>query len=299
MGIGDITKLQLGVYGDIKTCKTSFGLSFPKPLVHFDLDLSFERATPTLDPNLKIHIVEPSENLSSTHLSTNDIIVIRYKLPLKLESVGGKLQGFLDLWETKLVPNILEVYNTDRISTVQFDTGTILWSIVHQAHLERVQKKREESTRQQLLQIEYARPNSDMSEIFGGAKYRGKNLISLHHTGPKFGTGPVHLSSGKTEIRTGVQIGETWSGFNQMGRLVDIVGRNRLERLCNDCNQYWPVDSASDGPHTGHKIGDTETPVFTVENCGLTLKMNNMKLANPSFDTLLSLVNVMRGNGIN
>ena len=291
----DITRLQLGVYGDVKTCKTSLGLTFPKPLVHFDLDLSFERAWPTVPDDAKVCIVEFNQKLDRLHLKNNDIIVVRYRLPLKLESLGaGKLEGFLELWESRVIPDILEVYNTDRIASVQFDTGTILWSIAHQAHLERVQKRAEDKIRQSLLQIEYSRPNSEMSEIYGGARHYRKNLISLHHTGPKFGTGPVHLPNGRTEIRPNVNIGETWSGFSQMGRLVDVIGRTRLERLCNDCQQYWPSTTAGPGPHTGHSMGSSDTPVFTVEHCGLTLAMNEMKLSNPSFEALLKMINTMR-----
>ena len=52
--------LLIAAYGDIKTAKTTFGLSFPKPLVVFDLDQSYIRASMrymAANPGLRSKIV--------------------------------------------------------------------------------------------------------------------------------------------------------------------------------------------------------------------------------------------------
>jgi hypothetical protein len=66
MTLEPITSLLIGIYGDIKTAKTSFDLSLPKPMVNFDFDQSFDRAISRrleLEPNLRIKKVGPKEKI--------------------------------------------------------------------------------------------------------------------------------------------------------------------------------------------------------------------------------------------
>ena len=292
MPIPDIKVLQVGIYGDIKTCKTSLALSFPKPMVHLDLDLSFERALPMLDDNLNIEILEPHEQLTSKHMDSLDVIAVRYQVPMKVESDRTKLEGFLDLWEQRVVKDIAQAFRHPRIRTVNFDTGTMLWKLASAAQLERVQKKASEKTREQLIQIEYARPNNEMAELFNFAKHTRTNLVSLHHEGNQYGMGTELNAQGKSVTVSNTVIGKTWDGFKGMGRLVDIVGRCQLAVKCITCgNILLANEQGSHEPR--HEIGAT-VPVFEIEACGLTLNMKNQVIPAPSFEVVLAMVNALR-----
>ena len=95
-----IDNLIIAAYGDIKTAKTTFGLSLPKPLVIFDLDQSYVRASMRYmkgNKDLTSKIVTQVDRLQDHHLQNADIVVIQYKMPLKFP--GKKRVGFLELWE--------------------------------------------------------------------------------------------------------------------------------------------------------------------------------------------------------
>ena len=218
MNLTDIGNVLVASYGDIKTAKTSFGLSMPKPMVNFDFDQSFRRAAFRYVKAHKssVRMVDPHERLTAGMLdSPADITTLQYKMPIKFP--GKQREGFLDLWEGQVLPDLFAVYESSNIKSVMIDTGTIMWELCHQAHLERMQRLAPaDKPRIQLTQIEYGRPNSECKAVYAGARVNGKHLITLNHLGPKFGVGIVEEKKGaRTErsMKSDVVIGETWQGL--------------------------------------------------------------------------------------
>ena len=296
--IPDIDSLLIGLYGDIKTGKTSFMLSMPKPLVDFDFDQSFDRAAAralAMEKGLTYKKVMPEEELTDEILAKYDIIVRCYDMPLQLP--GRPLEGFVNLWEEKLIPEFMKTLETPRIKSVGLDTGTLFWTIDHQAQLERVQRESSNKVRQRLLPVEYARPNTEARALLGAVRNKRKNLVALHHVGPKHGPGYETVRRGRTEekvFKPDMLIGETWSGFSHLGQIVDVIARTRLEQNCETCKSTFVDNPASRMEHGTHKLSGKVTPTVEIEHCGYSLNAGGMKFENASFDLLYQAINGMR-----
>ena len=73
-----VTTLTMGSWGEIKTCKTTLGLTFPTPWVLFNFDLSFARAynrLSLLQPGKTLVEVPMGTPLTPTILGSADMII--------------------------------------------------------------------------------------------------------------------------------------------------------------------------------------------------------------------------------
>lgn len=271
----EVKTLMLGLYGDIKTGKTTIGLTFPKPIFFADFDLGFERAIWRF-PNLEVNDLDARGlDVTSESLNKGDIIVKRYPPPVKWP--GGSLDGFELSWN-QICEDFKTVFTHNRIATIQTDTGTGMWNVDHQAHLERVQKHTPNKHRQNLQPIEYARPNTEMKSLISAARAFGKNLISVHHTGGIYEE--RFAKDGNTTIS--IRVGDTWEGFSKLGTLVDIIARaySKEETIPNPDPRKSP---------TKKKVS-----YIIIEHCGLTLDAEGFKIVDPNFDKILNVVNMYR-----
>ena len=184
--------------------------------------------------------------------------------------------------------------NESNIASIMIDTGTIMWEVDHQAHLERVQIEGEKNgkIRESLLQIEYSRPNAEARAIYSFPRSSGKNLVSINHLGAKYGVGLVEQRrGGKSEkvMKNDVVIGESWSGFTKLGQVVDVVVRTRVEQKCVRCQMWFPMAPNNtlapeiQMAHGGHKndLDLTPTPTGEIEECGYVLQRTRVKIASP------------------
>jgi hypothetical protein len=266
--MADIDTLLVGVWGDIKTAKTTFALTAPKPLFHMDLDLGFERAESRFEAGSEIHKINTnlSDFLSTMNgIPAETIITKRYPVPILWP--GQNIQGMIALLEA-VTADIGAAYMAPSIKSVIVDTGTVLWTVSTSAQLERVQQRNDQ--RQRLQQIEYARPNAEMRALYGAARSYSTNLVITHHVG-----GVYKEQLGNQGIES-MRVGDTWSGFTGMGGVVDIVGRTGISRN-----------------------GDKEiTPMLQVETCGYSLALEGQVLENPTFASVISTINNLRSAGV-
>lgn len=162
------------VMGDEKTGKTSFLLSFPKPLEYIELDIGgLRRAT---RPAIKQQI------------ETGDIRVTQFKLPVQAAKSGNKrvaspiIVGAKELW--------YEVYDKyekaaldDSVATIAFDSWQIVWNLCTNCYLQELQEndisngQTSQRVRQRLTEFEYREPNSRMDAFIQLARNAGKNLV--------------------------------------------------------------------------------------------------------------------------
>jgi len=267
----ELESLALGIWGDIKTCKTTFALTFPKPLIHFDLDQGIKRALPRFREFSYQQVAENMPLSSVTKLT--DIISKPYRLPIKWP--GQPVASMLSLWDV-FMDDLRVACETPEIKTIVVDTGSVLWRIATQAHLERVQKEKPE--RVNLIQIEYAKPNTEMRGAIGAVKAYGKNLVMVHHVGGIYKD--VLTAKGVEQQR----VGDTWEGFGGMGGMVDIVVR-----------AY--IDHVQGNYIAGKGLTYTQVPTIAIETSGVTLAAEGMTLPNPKYETLMGLLNALRTQG--
>ena len=258
-----ITNLVIGSWGDVKTAKTTLGLTFPKLAVHFDLDLGFTRAKGRIPSSVKVIEVPWNLPLQAGIFTQGDLISKAYRLPIRFPK--QTIHGMLELWESQIIPDVVLCMESPLVKSILFDTGTVMWNVGKDAQLQRAQANNKSRT--SLLSIEYATPNQEMRAVLGAAKHYGKNLYIPHHIGGKY---EQQLTASGTES---VRVGDTWDGWNHLGAIVDVIGRTEITPGVNGA-----------GP----------TPQFIIDTCGYTLKAEGIKLPNPTFDSILSIINSIR-----
>jgi hypothetical protein len=260
-----LSQLIATTWGPIKTGKSTLALTWPKPMVHMDFDQGFHRAEPNF-LNLKVVKVplgEPLEKWLPIALGQGaEIITKPYPLPVKW---GSTVAGYIDLWN-EIVGDLKVIYENQYVQTLCMDTGSVFWEIRVQAQLEKAQQRN--ATRTRLQEIEYGEPNSDMRAMLGACRTYGKNLITVHHVG---GVYEPKLTAQGTES---VRVGDTYSGWKHTGALVDIILKtNKIEAVNGQPAQI-------------------EAMILT---CGLTLAAEGQVVPDASFESILALVNSLRG----
>jgi len=264
--------LLAGIYGDIKSGKTTWALTAPKPIFYLDFDLSFDRAIWRLPYTHKL--IDNISELGPALSSGVDIVRKIYPVPIKWP--GQASLGNLQLWDNTIVPDFMAIYNEPRVVSIVIDTGTLMWNVDHQAHLERVSVGK---SRTSLLPVEYARPNADMRALIGAARHMQRNLIMIHHVGGVYET-RAH-KRGTQIVTEDVRIGDTWAGWKEMGSLVDFVVRTYTKELTGRDD-------------LGNPIFRTVMPFQVIETCGLTLKAEGMLVKDPTFDNVKGAIELLR-----
>lgn len=194
-------------------------LTWPRPLVHFDLDVgSFERAAWRID--------------------TTGIESKSYPTPIQVERLKGqvkdgvtikfpkKLVGIKEVWQ-QIVMDFVEALNRPEVKTIVMDSATQLWNICHRGHLQELQEIQiarakgninENELRENLMPKEYAEPNERMRTLIYAAKSYKKHLVLTHY--PKDVYANRVTDKGIEEYKTGEIEPD---GFKDTQKLVDIV----------------------------------------------------------------------------
>lgn len=270
--------MSIGVYGPIKTFKTTLGLTLPKPMVDFDLDVSFDRAEArvrAMNPEWKILKLTPDNPLTEDILSSNyDLIVKQYNIPIRLP--GTPVKGFEHLWNATVIPEMLLVDNHPRIKSILVDTGTVMWELARMAEFERKSDTRQ---RENLSRIEYARPSTEVRGLLRAPKFVNKQFISLHHQKGKY-------------VRD-TQVGFTWDGFQHMGAEVDLIAVTAIGQYCANCKiSFNPEWTAA---HIQHRIEQNKIiPIIQIETSGYAIESQGIIIENPDYYKILGETNLRR-----
>ena len=264
-----VRQLRLGLWGDVKTAKTSLAMTFPKPIFHADLDQGFHRVHNRLGGYnvLEWSSTEPAGKMLADKLSGStyryDIYSKSYQQPLLWP--GTAIVGIEELWN-EVVQDIITAYQIPDFQTVILDTGSVAWQLATDSQLERVQ--RNNKSRERLNKYEYTRPNAEMRALYGGASTYGKNFAIVHHM-----TGKYEQQNIGGQLQE-IEVGKTWKGFKEMGAMVDVVGQTFIQ---NDDNPDLP-----------------SIPTLYIWTCGLTLGFERKSIENPTYDMLLTEINDIR-----
>jgi hypothetical protein len=263
-----------GLYGEDKSCKTTLALTFPKPLVHMELDIGgFDRAIYRFNGDYQSGLIKHE----------------MYPMPLqglidvtKLQVRPNKIiTGMKELWYHFLI-NYIKHLDED-IATIVIDTGTLLWEVTCTAYLQEKQEIQfdptgkllpNEKLRVSLLPIEYREPNIRMRGIIYQAKAHGKHLVLTHHSKDEYG--PVLQKDGSiAEARTGKR---ERAGFATLGDSADVIVR-----------AYWQKSTKDS---EGKEIPGA--PYCQVELAEVK-ELEGMVFKEPSFDKIDRTIKMLKG----
>lgn len=262
----------INVEGEEKTGKSTFAYTAPLPMVVFSFDMGHERAIygklyPEFFQELDIAIhkyqkptVAWANGKASAKVAyepfTHDMTV--YELPKPMQLDPNVVEGFMAQWAYFLTICAAAMQDPN-VQTIVIDTATLLYKNKCDAYLEELNAKGS-GTRKQLLQIEYGHPNGEIRSVYDLATATGKNLVTVHHLRDHYVTMPN--SKGEIESRPDGTM-ET-DGMKETARKVDIALR---------------IEKRKDGSLWG-----------TMPTCGPNLAMEGTPLPNPTWDMIMSTV---------
>jgi len=189
----------ISYHGPEKSGKTTFGFTFPKPIIHLDFDLGRDRA---------IHRFKGEENLIAS-------------IPLP-EPPGWSIGSgeATRLW-AEFCSRYDQALKDPQVKTIFIDTGTQMWKSDTQEYLEN-HVKRVNPKRTQLQQIEYRMPNDRMRAKVLAARMAGKILVISHYETDEYDERWIEQPDGKMKkesIKTGRKL---HAGFGEIRNLTDM-----------------------------------------------------------------------------
>lgn len=122
-----------------------------------------------------------------------------------------------------------------------------------------------EKLRESLMPIEYGEPNARMRATIYAARTYNRNLVLTHYERPEYQD--ILTEKGKDSMATGRM---EMDGFKHTGGLADIVVYTYL------------LDNV---------------PWCKVLLCGLDLRLQGMELKEPTWDSIMDVLKMLRGEG--
>ncbi len=269
--------MLLSIEGEEATGKTTFAYSAPTPIVGFAFDMGIERALyggryKELFDGLRINVVPYKGGTPTTVFDNMDITIFELPAPIQLDTV--RIRGCVELWDYFLV-TCVKALTDPAIKSVVIDTMTLARRIKINAYLEGLQdafvpnpSKPYEKMREQLLQIEYGKPNDAIRDIYNTGAGVKKNLIATHHLTDEYKSLPTGRDGKLESTPTGKRIME---GLNGTYRFVDVAVRM----------------AKADKTLTGELV-----------KCGYDLSLEGTRLEGPTWDTVVNLVGMKTGDRI-
>ena len=304
------------IVGEEGSCKSTMGLSWPKPLFHFEIDFGgFSRAAWRVlkeNPELRVYRCKIDEDLTKLDFEKYDIITKPYPKPLQVNKLMGqltgkastpsartihqpkKVEGMKELWQN-LITDFVYVCQQNTV-TQMIDSATALWNIDHNTRLQELQEVQEykwrldaktkaipfpeDEYRERLQPIEYGQPNDRMTTILQTSRSFGKNLVLTHYPTDEYGMVPDG-KGGLTEGKTGKAVID---GFKHTGKLCDLIVWTSVK------------ESSRLDPKTKKSIA-VKTPIARITKCGIEgMGLDAVgKEVSASFEGIISLRNLMRG----
>jgi hypothetical protein len=211
------------IWAEEKAHKTTVALSWPKPLVHFDIDVGgFARAS------WRIDLTGIESKSYFIQINIEDILGVDKTAPSI--RFPKRVIGYKECWE-KIIVDYVNACKRPEVKTIVMDSATQLWQICHKNELQikqEIQKVKspqmlDADLREKLQPVEY--PNDRMRSLIYTARSYGKNLVLTHYPRDIYvekiiDGGVKEVKSGKLEI----------DGFKETERLVDIVLYNKWEQ---------------------------------------------------------------------
>mgnify|MGYP001619364442 FL=1 len=287
-------------------------MSFPKPLFHQELDIGgFDRAVWFVEKqykedtgkSLRIKRCKPKEDVSKIKWNEWDIVTKPYITPVQLEKLMGVQQkagvsvrfprqvlGVKEVWQDIIIDTVT-VGQVPAVKTIMPDSATQLWWICHTSLLQEKQEIQmankvsptSNEFREKLMPVEF--PNNRMREIIYSVKSFGKHYVMTHY--------PKDIYANKVTDR-GIESYATGDvepdGFKHTVTLDDIVlwCYTEIDKRREIIKGMENPDYNKPAPHAKISL-----------KCGLAgmgMKAVGLELPSPSYDGLMELQSMMRGD---
>lgn len=294
--------------------KSTFALSYPKPMFHLDLDLGgFDRAIWRLEKlakeagtKLRIKHCEPKEDVGAIDWNEWDIVSKPYLAPVQLDKLLGvpdagngvsvrfprQVVGIKQIWQ-EIVIDIVTVGQAPPMKSIVIDSATQLWWLCHTGLLQEKQeiqmakgiKVDSSDFRERLQPMEF--PNDRMRDLIYSVRSMGKNLVMTHYPKDiyKERVGPKGVESYKSgEVAP--------DGFKHTVTLDDIVIWCYTE--IDKDKQIAAGEDIVDNPNYNKPQPHAKVSL----KCGLSgmgMAAVGLELPAPSYDGLMELQAMMRG----
>lgn len=282
MGLDDYIGIT-AIVGDEGTGKTSMALTFPRSVVHFDIDVGgYRRAAWRLG-------------------DTTGIVTRSYPMPIQENKLMGqttdassrihvpkKVEGMKDMWQ-QIVQDFVEACQDTAVATIILDSSTLLWNINHKTELQMIQERQlarhkkekpnipfdENDYRERLLPVEYGPANDRMRTLLHTARSFQKNLVLVHYPTDEYGTVPDG-KGGMVEGKTGKII---LDGFKEVVKLADLILWTSIKETIKEGGVKEKI------------------PVAKITKCGLErMGLDAIGLEVPAtYEGLMNLRNLMAG----
>ena len=213
--INDIYIGTTSIVGEEGSCKSSMGLTYPKPLFFFELDLGgFDRAAWRFEKENKILRLRDEDAIPANCFEKYDIVTKQYPTPLDITKLMGqmtegkksdakftvrfpkKVEGMKELWQ-KIVTDFIQIVTQPKLKTIDFDTATSLYNIAHKTILQELQERQiyqwksnsstaklmfdENSYRERLQPTEYGFAYDKLRQLMQTAQAYRKNIVAVHY----------------------------------------------------------------------------------------------------------------------
>lgn len=199
------------IYGEPGSIKSSLAITWPPPIVFYNLEGGGRRAW------------KYQEGIDSSLITERTFLLPHRSMTNRYE----KLTGYMEIWAA--LTGTME-YDLANFNTVIWDTGTVVWAIDRDAWLQDIQQQH--PTRKQLQVIEYGEPNRRITELFNLARAFQTNLVITHHETDEYvplldplGRPIVDENNNPMSVATGKKLPE---GFKHTIGLSDWVLRTTL-----------------------------------------------------------------------
>jgi hypothetical protein len=263
--------MLLALEGEEACGKTTLAYTAPRPIVGFAFDMGIERALHgakyELFSDAKIQTKPYDETASAApDWSGYDITIYELPQPIQLDTVV--IQGQEGLW-AYFIQLVAAAFRDDSIRTIVIDTMTVARRVKADAYLEMLQGRAgpNEKVRERLLQIEYGATNDAIRNLYTTAAGTKKNLVGVHHLTDE----RKETIDGKGQIVQALTGNRILEGLAQTYRYMDIALRLKVDK-------------------------GTVSAEFT--KCGYNLALQGLPLLNPTWDTVVQMVEDSLGGRI-
>jgi len=297
MGLDDYLGI-VTICGEEGTCKTSMGLSFPKPQSHLDIDVGgYKRAAWRIDTtDIETHSfpkpltdadIAKMKGLTTTEISTRTVTAI-----------PKKIEGMKELWQNIIDQFVKDCLRED-MRTVIFDSATQMYKIGCDAYLQELQEKQlikwkkdpqtksypfdENDFREKLQPIEYGVVYDRLQRVYHTSRSYKKNLILIHYPTDEYGPMPDG-KGGFANDKTGKIIID---GYKETAKFSDLVMWLTVK------SRMIPSDPAN--PQS-LKV-EEKYPVAKITKCGIEgTGLAAVGLEIPAtYEGIVNIVNLLKG----
>ena len=285
--------IVVSLVGDEKTGKTDLALTAPKPIFHMEFDAGgFKRVAWRYQKEIEDESIRTKPYFTPDHvdsLSLEDLkrsIAVRgLKDPnVKVKpTTGHMLTGYKELWYDNFLTDYITALEAspdtpEYCRTIVMDTFTSVWSLCHTTGLQEKQEAaaRDGRTRDSLIQIEYGPYNERMRSVIQAARQSDKNLILIHHTKDKREDRMV--TGGNVQ---NIIVGQTFDGWSRVRPIIDV--------------ELWFSIKIPERPRLEDATEKRKTTMdVNISLCGLTRDAAGMTFTDPTWDTIMAYIDLMR-----